>query len=213
MNPPVEALKPPNRYRTVRLSFMWQDSPAELSFELHNEYFTLTSVLGAPQKGNNKLAEALATFNQAASTRYEHVLKGERPAGSELDQAAYEALYRIIWEEFHEDIFAAGLKAVNPDALGAIFADFRGVVAMRGGESGFINLPGRDPEAIPVRSVFRNAESLPARIRSCLSCMPAKACAMSSLNIPSRASSKAAASMPRRWARARRLQKRRSRWP
>jgi hypothetical protein len=35
----------PNRYQTVRFQFSWQSTQAEISVELHSEYFTISSAL------------------------------------------------------------------------------------------------------------------------------------------------------------------------
>jgi hypothetical protein len=128
------------RYQTFRLGFKWQSMPVQFGLEMHDEFFTLTTVIDLslrdPSVGFNKtddphgiaLAGALTTFHENAVHRYEGKNGNSTPQAL---KAAYDIIYYNVWNALREAIFAGVIKEINSRRLGSIFVDFRSLIASR----------------------------------------------------------------------------------
>jgi hypothetical protein len=133
----------PIRHQRVLVSFVWQSMPVLLTLEMFDEYFTLSTTIDLSRcPASNKLREAIETFNNLASKRYDESKYAVAHAPQESEfTGAFKAIYYTAWEKLYKDIFPAPLSAYAA-TLGKVFAEFRGFVACRG-ESQFIATDGK----------------------------------------------------------------------
>lgn len=175
----------PTRYQTVRFSFLWQSMPVHTSFELRDEYLTLSTtvdlsqwkmgiVLGEtldrePLTPDAALAAAIEQFGKITTERFRQVRKGmglderSRTEDRKSLEDAYHTIYHATWDRLHDDIFSEPLKTVGTENIGRIFADFRSFVAARGRKE-FIMLPG-------TASAVRAAVTRPFRPNEDIQCV------------------------------------------
>lgn len=148
------------RYNTVRISFVWESMPVTVNFELHNEYFTVSTGIDLSRWSANKtwpdpsklpgrnaklLFAAICEFNEFAKERYEEVNKSgkrvERDEDDKLLEVPYRIIYLTIWRSLHRQIFSRPFTEVGINKLNGVCADFRYFIATRGTDQ-FILLPG-----------------------------------------------------------------------
>jgi Protein of unknown function (DUF3422) len=151
-----------SRYQTFRVRFYYGQMPVSVSVELHDEYFTISTIMDLAWPPHdcdshdtdcittNSLIKAIGDFATIAGKRLTHT--GQTAGESGLKQRhqadftqAYQFIYETIWERFHEAIFEQPLKMTENACkceLGGIFADFRGFIAAIGDKNDFINIPG-----------------------------------------------------------------------
>lgn len=119
----------PDSYRALKIAFQWRGLHATLSFELHTEFFVLTSILDASVKATSrqvKLRQRM--YGQTFSKLYED-LTALNDAGNlppDRYKRIYNVLYGMIWEKFSKEILDSLGKYGND--IGKKFVDFRGVV-------------------------------------------------------------------------------------
>jgi hypothetical protein len=132
------AKEQPSRYQRLLLSFLWQFMPVDLTLEVFDEYFTLSTTIdlsrcnAVPTSGlaNSQrlvLEDAIKSFNSAVAKRHRKI-----GISKELKEP-YRDIYYTVWEKLYKDIVAKPLET-HADNLGKFFADFRSFVACRGRE-------------------------------------------------------------------------------
>lgn len=152
----------PTRYQTFRVRFYYGLMPVSISIELHDEYFTVSTIIDLawpPHPGpackaqrdcavTENLRKVVEDFARIADERLAHPArsqgdKGVKQAHQRAFKDAYLFIYETIWDEVQAAIFEDPLKETKDACkceLGGVFADFRGFVATIA-EKGFINGP------------------------------------------------------------------------
>jgi Protein of unknown function (DUF3422) len=146
------------RYQMFRVKFVYGLTPAYITFELHDEYFTIcvnidlawkvetrASTNAEHSQSIQRLSEAVYLFSQAAEQQYERAEKGDSEPFKQAARAAfvqpYDRIYYQVWDDFFEAIFRKPYAEVDVEKLGKKFADFRGFAATVG-QATFITTPG-----------------------------------------------------------------------
>jgi hypothetical protein len=147
----------PSRYQTVRFTFDWHSMPVEISVELHNEYFTLSTSIDLSRWDNQaqegpaaEFAEALRKFKEVTTDRFQEIQRTKKPVPRLEDQAKlqapYETLYHDIWRSFCLEVFGPLCATTGGDNnIGGKFVEFRNLVLSRA-ERSFIAAPGSAPK-------------------------------------------------------------------
>jgi hypothetical protein len=146
---PIEgAEEQSSRHQRFLLSFVWQTMPVGITLELFDEYFTLSTVIDLSRRSaasDTELGKAIEAFNCLAFKRYDGKGDGDDSAAKALQgrefAGAFDVIYNTVWDELHEDIFAAPF-ASHSETLGKVFAEFRAFVACRQGTK-FIATDGK----------------------------------------------------------------------
>jgi hypothetical protein len=127
----------PTRHQRFLLSFIWDSLPVGITLELFDEYFTLSTTIDLsryPPASNTVLGRKIKAFNDLAFKRYKGIVHSDAAAAKAPQEKefadAYNVIYNTVWENLHEDIFAAPF-ALHSETLGKVFAEFRGFVACR----------------------------------------------------------------------------------
>jgi hypothetical protein len=135
----------PTRHQRFLLSFVWQSMPVDLTLELFDEYFTLSTTIDlsrCPLPSDTELGKAIEDFNRLAFTRYGAIHQSDEAAAKAPQEKefahAFNVIYNTVWDDLHREIFAAPFKS-HSETLGQVFAEFRGFVACR-----------RDPKFITI---------------------------------------------------------------
>lgn len=113
-------------YRAIKFNFRWHGIETKLSFELHSEYVTMTSVLDLSGGVQRKKGEKESpTFTDICKTLRELCEADEATVESEA-ATWRERLYDWVWAEFSQDM----LQCLRPNIslLGRMFLDFRGLI-------------------------------------------------------------------------------------
>jgi hypothetical protein len=142
------AKEQPTRHQRFLLSFIWQSMPVDLTLELFDEYFTLSTIIDLSRcavASSTKLGKAIEAFNGLAFKYYNGIGDSDDTAANAPRESefagAFDVIYNTVWDCLHKDIFAAPFTA-HSETLGNVFAEFRGFVACRGG-SEFIAPDGK----------------------------------------------------------------------
>lgn len=137
----------PTRHQRFLLSFIWQSMPVDLTLELFDEYFTVSTAIDLSRcpASDTKLRREIETFYRVASKRYREIGKSKDAAANAPQEKefadAFNVIYNTVWDNLHKDIFAAPFK-LRAETLGQVFAEFRGFVACRDGPQ-FIATDGK----------------------------------------------------------------------
>jgi hypothetical protein len=148
------------RYQTFRLRFYFGSMPASVSFELHDEYFTLSTIIDlawepvpndehdcatiAHLKKEDRtsielLTNAITEFNAIAGQHYQQAKLRQSEKNKTVHRQAFEEcycdLYERIWDRFYARVFREPYKKAKGTgawSLDGIFVDFRGFVTTAG---------------------------------------------------------------------------------
>jgi hypothetical protein len=130
------------RYQTFRVRFYYGSMPVSVSFELHDEYFTLSTIIDlawpahveptpdeegdcATIEGLKKdstaiklLTKAIKDFNKIASEHYKQAKlqrseKDNNLVHRQAFEEPYHKIYHIIWDDFFERVFDFPYKALK----------------------------------------------------------------------------------------------------
>jgi len=133
------AKEQPTRHQRFFLSFIWQSMPVDLTLELFDEYFTLSTTIdlcrcsAAP---NTTLGMAIEAFNGLAFACYDRNGDSDDTAANVPQESefagAFDVIYNTVWDCLHKEIFTTPFTA-HSGTLGNVFAEFRGFVACRSG--------------------------------------------------------------------------------
>jgi hypothetical protein len=161
------------RYQTFRVRFYYGSMPVSVSFELHDEYFTLSTIIDLAwpadveptpdEEGDcatieglkkdrtaiKRLTKAIKDFNEIAGEHYKQAKlqrseKDNKPVHRQAFEKPYLNIYHTIWDDFFERIFDCPYKAIKEGR-----SKLGGVFAdFRGfvaavGEKTFISGPGK----------------------------------------------------------------------
>jgi hypothetical protein len=156
----LERISPGTRYKIVRISFVWESMPVTVSFELHNEYFTVSTGIDLSRWSDDKtwpdpskppgrnarlLSAAIRKFNDFATERYKEADRSrkrvEREGDDRLLEIPFFRIYRTVWRSLHSQIFSRPFKEVGINKLNGVCADFRYFIVTRDAEQ-FMLLPG-----------------------------------------------------------------------
>jgi hypothetical protein len=156
---PTQVRKDPTRYQTVRIRFYYGQRPASIGFELHDEYFTISTIIDLawgpePVPGEqsdcettHSLVKAIEEFNFIATKRYELAKANTSEKAKSEHKSSFKNSYRFIyedvWDSFYDRVFDQPYNAMpqaDKERLGGTFVDLRGLVAVAG-KSEFISPP------------------------------------------------------------------------
>jgi hypothetical protein len=159
---PIPLRNEATRYQTFRIRFYYGRRPASISFELHDEYFTISTIIDlawSPESDSSEkidcdaidaLVKAIDDFNLIASKRYElakaNISEQKKSEHKMSFKNSYQIIYEDIWNSFYHRVFDRAYAAMSDEDkknLGGTFADLRGFVAIAR-KSEFISPPGED---------------------------------------------------------------------
>jgi hypothetical protein len=151
-------------YQSVVFSFWWHHILVNIRFELHHEYMCMTIFFDLSELP--KIGTAQITVNWARNDAYYReifnrfsslnklIVEGSRNK-TEFEKI-HELFYNVIWHRFVEEVVLIKRMLVHREAIGEVFADFRGLVLTRPRDEpadqspdtrAFFQLPGwREPE-------------------------------------------------------------------
>jgi hypothetical protein len=144
----------PDSYRTIKISFLWHGLPTTLSFELHTEFLSMTTVIDVSKKRED-LTDDQSTYGgvfvdverqlRAFARIGVAPLNADPEQHEEACQELHEFLYYDVWNRFAADVLKPLAK--HNDSLKEKFIDFRGIVLGACGQQDslkekFIGLPG-----------------------------------------------------------------------
>lgn len=144
----------PSRYQMFRLRFAYGLAPVTMSLELHDEFFTLSTIIDLAWKVDEdaakkpgiaehraaiaKLKTAIEDLNTAAATHYRLAKQNDSERIKDDTRRdlrkPYAEIYEKggIWDTFFSHIFATPYDQVDRKKLGKVSTDLRGFVASVG---------------------------------------------------------------------------------
>lgn len=176
---PVPAGWEADSYRTIAIEFRWRHLPVTLSFELHTEFMTITSIIDISRDTDRidlKQSKSYATARSIVTGLTD--LADQATLGQlSKDRSCkpfHRQLYIDVWEEFEQALLSP-LHGEGQTSIGAKIVDFRGLVLGAGKEPGSFAPPFKraagvgDQEMGPTRDPACSENGL-AKIWPLLTC-------------------------------------------